>query len=95
MKLRLIRLADWFDVHILGHRFHSICTLIGNSKWWNIPPEPELTVKYDKQSDTLTVRIAGKRIEVSDNVHGVIVDYDTSRQIVGLEIMDVSKYIKE
>lgn len=41
MKLHLIRLADWFDDHILQHRLAWICTRIGNSDWWGNDDEGE------------------------------------------------------
>lgn len=31
----LVRLLDWFDRHILGHRFYRICTWIAGHPWWN------------------------------------------------------------
>lgn len=34
LKYRLIKLADWIDEHIIGHRFYWLCQLIGLSSWW-------------------------------------------------------------
>ena len=37
IKLKLIRRADWIDVHILDHKFPSICNALANSDWWGEP----------------------------------------------------------
>lgn len=38
MKLRLIKIADWIDDRIIGHRLYGkrggLCHIIGTSKWW-------------------------------------------------------------
>lgn len=38
IKLTLIRLAAWLDVHLIGHRFYWICDHIAQSPWWNDDP---------------------------------------------------------
>jgi len=34
LKLRIIKLLDWFDDRIIGHRFYWLCHRIGTSDWW-------------------------------------------------------------
>lgn len=51
-------------------------------------------VKYDPQTDTLTLSLGDTPIKESDEIApGLIVDYDASGQIVGVELLDVSQYI--
>lgn len=40
MRLCLIRLADWFDARVLGHRAHWVCCAIAESKWWGEEGRP-------------------------------------------------------
>jgi len=35
MKLYLIKILDWIDDKILGHRFYWICDKIASSNWWD------------------------------------------------------------
>ena len=73
LKLQLIRLVDWFDVHILRHNFPRICSLIGESDWWDMPPEPPVSVDYSRKYDELQVRVSKSPIEVGQTVNGVTV----------------------
>lgn len=51
-------------------------------------------VKYDPQTDTLTLRLGDTPIKESDEIEpGLIVDYDANGQIVGVELLDVSEYV--
>lgn len=51
-------------------------------------------VKYDPQTDTLTLNLGDTAIKESDEIApGLIVDYDANGQIVGVELLDVSQYI--
>ena len=34
LRWRLIQLIDLFDVHVLRHRFYSVCQFCGGSDWW-------------------------------------------------------------
>ena len=49
-----------------------------------------MRVKYDQEVDVLTIRFNDAPVEESDeNKPGVILDYDKSRKIVGIEILNV------
>jgi len=51
-------------------------------------------LKYDSQTDTLTVRFSDTAIEESDELEdGLIVDYDADGNVVGFELMDASKIV--
>jgi uncharacterized protein YuzE len=51
----------------------------------------DVKVKYDPQVDVLRILIGDAPIEESDEIEpGVIVDYDESGKIVGVEILDAS-----
>jgi uncharacterized protein YuzE len=51
-----------------------------------------MNFSYDKLVDALYIRFKKKRIVESDQVaEGVIIDYDSKGQIVGLEVLDASK----
>jgi uncharacterized protein YuzE len=51
-------------------------------------------VKYDPQTDTLTLQLADTPIKESDEIApGLIIDYDANGQIVGVELLDVSEHI--
>ena len=53
-------------------------------------------VKYDSQSDTLRIRLSDTQIEESDELQpGLIVDYDVTGNIVGIELLDVSEVINQ
>jgi len=54
-----------------------------------------LRVKYDQDVDVLTIRFSDAPVEESDeNKPGVILDYDKTGKIVGIEILNVSKQIE-
>ncbi len=51
-------------------------------------------VKYDRQSDTLRIRLSDTAIEESDELQpGLIVDYDEVGNVVGIELLDASKIV--
>jgi len=51
-----------------------------------------MNLRYDPRTDTLTLRIGATPIVESDEEKpGVILDYDAAGNLVGLEILDVSK----
>jgi uncharacterized protein YuzE len=52
-------------------------------------------LKYDPQVDVLQIRFNDTPIEESDEIEpGVIVDYDESGNVVGVEILDASERVK-
>lgn len=51
-----------------------------------------MKVKYSQEVDALYITLTGSDIEESDEVSsGVIVDYDKDKNIVGIEILNVSQ----
>ena len=57
--------------------------------------EQKARIKYDPQTDTLTLRFGDTPIAESDEIEpGVIVDYDANGQIVGVELLDASTIIQ-
>jgi uncharacterized protein YuzE len=47
---------------------------------------------YDRHTDTLTFQLTNSEVQESDETHpGIILDYDESGNIVGLEILNASK----
>lgn len=48
--------------------------------------------KYDKQADALSIRFNEEPYQESDEVsEGVILDYDKSGRIIGMEILEASR----
>ena len=51
-----------------------------------------MKVKYDPEVDVLSILLSDAPVEESDESKpGVILDYDGSGNVVGLEILDASK----
>jgi len=51
-----------------------------------------MKVRYDPEVDVLSIALSDAPVEESDeDKPGVILDYDKSGNIVGLEILDASK----
>jgi uncharacterized protein YuzE len=51
-----------------------------------------MKVKYDPEVDVLSIVLSDAPVEESDeDKPGVILDYDKSGNVVGLEILDASK----
>ena len=54
-----------------------------------------MKVKYDKDVDVLYIVFSEKKISESDeDKPGIILDYDKSGTIVGIEILDATKKMK-
>ena len=54
-----------------------------------------MKVIYDRETDIMTVILGDARVAGSDeDKPGVILDYDTSGNLVSLEILDASRRIK-
>ena len=51
-----------------------------------------MKVRYDPEVDVLSIALSDAPVEESDeDKSGVILDYDKSGNVVGLEILDASK----
>jgi len=54
-----------------------------------------MKVKYDKEVDVLYISFSKNKIKESDeNKSGIVLDYDKAGAIVGIEILDASKKMK-
>ncbi len=54
-----------------------------------------MKVIYDRETDTLTVIFSDAPVDESDeDKPGVILDYDTSGNLVSVEILDASRRVK-
>ena len=51
-----------------------------------------MKVKYDKENDVLYIRLNNNPVAESDSEKpGIILDYDTDENIVGIEVLNASK----
>jgi uncharacterized protein YuzE len=51
-----------------------------------------MKVKYDKENDVLYIQLSDKPIEESDSEKpGIILDYDSDQNIVGIEVLNASE----
>jgi len=54
-----------------------------------------MKIAYDKESDIFTMILRDTAVDESDEIRpGVIIDFDISGSIVGIEILDASKKIQ-
>ena len=54
-----------------------------------------MKAKYDSEVDVLRINWSEAEIEESDSVNpGVILDYDSQGNVIGIEILNASKKIK-
>jgi uncharacterized protein YuzE len=54
-----------------------------------------MKIRYDKEVDVLYILLSEKKIKESDErKQGIIIDYDKEGSIVGIEILDASKRMK-
>lgn len=54
-----------------------------------------MKVIYYTESDTITITLRDERIKESDELNpGIICDYGYDGKIIGLEILDASKIVK-
>ncbi len=55
-----------------------------------------MKVRYDKQVDVLYITFSEKKVKESDeDKPGIILDYAQDGSIVGIEILDASKKMKQ
>jgi uncharacterized protein YuzE len=55
-----------------------------------------MNVEYDKEVDALYIKFSDNKVAKSDEQsRGLIVDYDKSGNIVGIELLNASKKIQE
>ncbi len=51
-----------------------------------------MKVKYDKESDVLYIRLSNNPIIESDSEKpGIVLDYDSEQNVVGIEVLNASK----
>ena len=55
-----------------------------------------MKVKYDKETDTLRILFTDEKIEESDEEKpDMVLDYDKDGNVVGVEILNASKKMKD
>ena len=59
----------------------------------NLKKERIMQVKYDKDTDILTIKLSDKKPVESEHLveQGIVIDYDENNNIIGLEIFDWSE----
>ena len=51
-----------------------------------------MKIEYDQQADAMYIRLRAGSVAESDEVRpGVVLDFDTQGQVLGIEMLDVSK----
>ncbi|MEA5509313.1 DUF2283 domain-containing protein [Crocosphaera sp. UHCC 0190] len=54
-----------------------------------------MEAKYDSEVDVLRISWSDAEIEESDSVSpGIILDYDSARNVIGIEVLNASKKIQ-
>ena len=54
-----------------------------------------MRIRYDEKSDALYIRFREEKYFESDEIkEGFILDYDQTGNIIGIEILDASDYLK-
>ena len=55
-----------------------------------------MKVKYDKETDVLYIRLSNNPVIESDSEKpGIILDYDSDNNIVGIELVNASKTMQQ
>jgi uncharacterized protein YuzE len=55
-----------------------------------------MKVKYDKEADVLYIQLSNEAVSESDeDKRGVVIDYDASGKVVGIEILNASKSLPQ
>jgi len=55
-----------------------------------------MRIEYDKETDTLTIRLRDARIRQSDELRpGMIIDFGYDGGVVGMEILGASKVVEK
>ena len=55
-----------------------------------------MKIKYDRETDTLTITLREARVKESDEVRpGVIADFGYDGEVVGFEILDASERMEK
>jgi uncharacterized protein YuzE len=50
-----------------------------------------MVVKYDKETDVIYIKLSDEKVKDSDESRpGVIIDYDNTGKVVGIEILQAS-----
>ena len=51
-----------------------------------------MKIEYDQQADAMYIRLRAGKVAESDEVRpGVVLDFDSSGQVLGIEMIDVSE----
>jgi uncharacterized protein YuzE len=51
-----------------------------------------MKIEYDQQADAIYIRLRAGSVAESDEVRpGVVLDFDSEGQVLGIEMLDVSK----
>jgi uncharacterized protein YuzE len=50
---------------------------------------------YDPEADALSIRWSNAKYAESNEVDGVILDYDEDGNVIGVEVLDASKQIEQ
>jgi len=53
-----------------------------------------MKVRYDEEANALYIKLQERRYYESDEIQdGFIIDYDVEGNVIGIEILDVDKYL--